>query len=154
MKVITADYLFPVSKKNIKNAYVVFDRENFINETGGLTVGNERNLFLKYGIRPEKLSGILCPGFVNAHCHLELSHLKTKVTPGKGLPSFLMEVQELKRSASEKIMHAMVQAEKEMERNGIVAVGDISNTPRSIRVKKKQRHKVSHIHRNLQFQAR
>ena len=24
----------------------------------------------------QTLEGLLCPGFINAHCHLELSHLK------------------------------------------------------------------------------
>ena len=29
----------------------------------------------------EQLEGIISPGFINAHCHLELSHLKNKI-PG------------------------------------------------------------------------
>ncbi|MGH2644113.1 MAG: hypothetical protein ACRDE2_09205, partial [Chitinophagaceae bacterium] len=29
--------------------------------------------------------GILCPGFINAHCHLELSHLKDKIQTHTGL---------------------------------------------------------------------
>jgi aminodeoxyfutalosine deaminase len=33
--------------------------------------------------RLEHHSGIITPGFVNAHCHLELSHLKWKIERGK-----------------------------------------------------------------------
>ena len=33
--------------------------------------------------------GLLVPGFINAHCHLELSHLKGKVPTGTGLLPFL-----------------------------------------------------------------
>ena len=29
---------------------------------------------------PEYVKGILSPGFINAHCHLELSHLKGKIS--------------------------------------------------------------------------
>lgn len=29
------------------------------------------------------LEGVLVPGFVNTHCHLELSHLKNELTPNK-----------------------------------------------------------------------
>ena len=41
----------------------------------------------------EHLKGIICPGFVNTHCHLELSHLKDKLTQGNGLINFIKEIQ-------------------------------------------------------------
>ena len=36
----------------------------------------------------EQLSGILTPGFINCHCHLELSHLKNTVPEHTGLVDF------------------------------------------------------------------
>ena len=37
----------------------------------------------------QQLSGIVTPGFVNCHCHLELSHLKNVIPPHTGLIDFL-----------------------------------------------------------------
>src|ERR1043166_2976517 len=99
----------------------------------------------------QQLNGIISPGFVNCHCHLELSHLKNVIPPQTGLIEFLCSVV-TKREASPfdrrrlaegdarpskggvyedpvvKKMHAIIIAEKEMFDNGIVAVGDIGNT--------------------------
>ena len=40
----------------------------------------------------KKFKGILSPGFINAHCHLELSHLKDVIPPHTGLIPFLLDV--------------------------------------------------------------
>lgn len=83
----------------------------------------------------EFYSGILCPGFVNAHCHLELSAMAGEIEPGCGLPSFIGQVV-AKRSASvDEKMSAMRIADRYMLRSGIVAVGDISNTDDSFAIK-------------------
>jgi len=37
------------------------------------------------GEEVEKMNGILCPGFINAHCHLELSHMKNCIPQHTGL---------------------------------------------------------------------
>ena len=78
------------------------------------------------------LDGILCPGFVNAHCHLELSHLKGHIPPHTGMVSFLLQVMQLQRFRLEEKLKAMEAAITEMKANGIVAVGDISNGSDSI----------------------
>jgi aminodeoxyfutalosine deaminase len=83
----------------------------------------------------EKLPGILCPGLVNAHCHLELSHLKGVLPEHTGLVPFLSAVQQHRFFAPEQVQEAMVNAEAEMRAGGIVAVGDIGNTTDSLAIK-------------------
>ncbi|MBM3159623.1 MAG: amidohydrolase family protein [Bacteroidetes bacterium] len=76
----------------------------------------------------KNLEGILLPGLINCHCHLELSHLKDVIPPHTGLIEFLCSVV-TKRGFDPAIIQACIDAaEKEMWENGIVAVGDIGNT--------------------------
>ena len=76
----------------------------------------------------QQLDGILSPGFVNAHCHLELSHMKGMIPAHTGLQEFVKQIVALRQVEPEAIQEAIVSAEAEMMANGIVAVGDISNT--------------------------
>jgi len=85
----------------------------------------------------QKLEGILSPGLINCHCHLELSHLKNVIPPHTGLIEFLCSVVTKRNFSPEIIQEAIMAAEKEMHDNGIVAVGDIGNTADTAEVKKK-----------------
>ncbi|HEV8508389.1 MAG TPA: amidohydrolase family protein [Chitinophagaceae bacterium] len=85
----------------------------------------------------QKLHGILSPGFINSHCHLELSHLKNVIPPGTGLIEFLCSVVTKRNFDPQLIQEEIVKAEKEMYDNGIVAVGDIGNTADTAEVKSK-----------------
>ncbi len=76
----------------------------------------------------ERVAGMLSPGLVNSHCHLELSHLKNVIPPHTGLIDFLCSVVTRRDFDREIIDQEMIRAEKEMADNGIVAVGDIGNT--------------------------
>src|SRR5262252_3244882 len=40
----------------------------------------------------QHVKGILSPGLINCHCHLELSHLKNVIPPHTGLIEFLCSV--------------------------------------------------------------
>ena len=83
------------------------------------------------------LDGILSPGFINAHCHLELSHLKGAIPTETGLSEFVKQIIP-KRAAAQEIIDAAIEAaETEMYNNGIVAVGDICNTADTIAAKLK-----------------
>src|SRR5690349_5401332 len=80
-------------------------------------------------------SGILAPGFVNCHCHLELSHMKGLVPEKTGMVDFLLNVLSKRNHPHEEIQSAMAIAELSMLENGIVAVGDICNTTNSFEFK-------------------
>lgn len=73
--------------------------------------------------------GILTPGFVNAHCHLELSHMKDVIPPGTGMVDFLLGVMGQRATDESLVLQAIEAAETAMWQRGIVAVGDICNTP-------------------------
>lgn len=87
----------------------------------------------------EFFTGLLCPGFINAHCHLELSHLKGLVPEKTGLVEFVLKIITERHFAEEKILEAIETAENEMLQNGIVAVGDICNNTLTIAQKKLER---------------
>jgi cytosine/adenosine deaminase-related metal-dependent hydrolase len=87
----------------------------------------------------QSFDGILSPGLINCHCHLELSHLKNVIPPHTGLIEFLCSVVTKRDFAPEIIQQEIFKAEKEMYDNGIVAVGDIGNTADTAEVKSKSR---------------
>ncbi len=129
-KYITADWLFPVSEPPLRN---------------GVLVLNDDAVILEYGMReaypPDKLeiyNGTLVPGFINCHCHLELSFMKSAIPEKTGLLAFVKKVVAIREKFSKKQQQqAISDAEKEMITNGIVAVGDISNDTRSFFQKQK-----------------
>ena len=83
----------------------------------------------------EYFDGILCPGFVNAHCHIELSHLKRKIPKHTGLVNFVQQVMKERTAGKEAKIAAMQTAAEEMYNSGTIAVGDICNTADSILIK-------------------
>ncbi len=94
----------------------------------------------------ETLNGLLTPGFINCHCHLELSHMKGMIPKHTGLVDFVFKVVNERHLAyrqagfaEEEILGAIENAENEMLKNGIVAAGDICNNEFTIPQKIKKR---------------
>ncbi|MDO6433784.1 amidohydrolase family protein [Flavitalea sp. BT771] len=89
----------------------------------------------------EALPGLLTPGFVNCHCHLELSHMKGLLPEKTGMVDFLISVIRGRGTATaqgeemSQILTAIAGAEESMLHNGIVAVGDICNTSLTLKQK-------------------
>ncbi len=128
MRKLTANWLF--------DGYTLQkDKVLVINEDGKVLDLLEKNAG---DIEIERFKGVLTPGLINCHCHLELSHLKNSIAPKKGLVDFLLSVIRLRKEKDDvqaKVL-AIQAAEKEMYGNGIVAVADISNTTDTLPVKK------------------
>ncbi len=99
----------------------------------------------------EKFSGILTPGFINAHCHLELSHLKDVIPPHTGLIPFLLDVVGKRDFPMDIILDRIEKAEQEMYDDGIVAVGDIGNTANTLATKQKSKIKWNNFVEVLSF---
>lgn len=90
----------------------------------------------------QMVNGILCPGFVNTHCHLELSHMKGLIPEHTGLPDFILKIVNERHFPEATILEAIVQAEAAMLKDGIVAVGDISNN--ALTAKQKQQRQLAY----------
>lgn len=84
----------------------------------------------------ESYEGIICPGFVNAHCHIELSYLYKHIQERTGFTGFAGELMAKRFTFSkEEIKESIRSAEQNMWENGIVAVGDICNSEDSFELK-------------------
>jgi cytosine/adenosine deaminase-related metal-dependent hydrolase len=81
-------------------------------------------------------NGIIIPGFVNCHTHLELSHLKGIIPPGTGLAEFIKQIRSIRGANPETIISSALSADQEMFRSGVVLCSDICNTDLTFDLKK------------------
>lgn len=119
---ISAAYIYPVIGAPIKDGVLAVDPKGIIK---GVYTAQEAKEKLISDIKYHE--GLLVPGFINTHCHLELSNLRGKIPQRTGLPEFVKSVIRLRTSDEYELNLAMLKADIEMYENGIVAVGDISN---------------------------
>jgi cytosine/adenosine deaminase-related metal-dependent hydrolase len=127
-KKFSADKLFDGYRFQEDDTVLITDEDGTVQEMVSSAVA---------GDDIQVLEGILAPGLINCHCHLELSHLKDVIPPHTGLIEFLCSVVTKRGFSQEIIQEAITRAEKEMYDNGIVAVGDIGNTADTAQVKSK-----------------
>jgi cytosine/adenosine deaminase-related metal-dependent hydrolase len=129
MRKISARYIYTIASQPIKDGIVIVNDDGTIAD---VLAGGEASGDIEYH------EGIICPGFVNTHCHLELSHMKGKISERTGMTGFISELLSLRPKLDISLaVPAMEEAEEEMMRNGIVAVGDISNDASTFALKER-----------------
>jgi cytosine/adenosine deaminase-related metal-dependent hydrolase len=131
MRKITADIIYPVSSAPLKNSVIITGNDGEILAIEPIEQHDPASV--------EYIRGAIVPGFVNTHCHMELSHMKGKVDTGTGLIPFITSVVTKRNASPEIIADAIEKAEQEMSEGGIVALGDISNTTDTFAVKARGR---------------
>lgn len=133
MRHFSAQYIFTSSGPPIKRGIITANDDGTIadiEDTGG-------NLPEKHSV--EFYNGIIVPGFVNCHCHLELSHLKHEIKMQTGLGPFLMNVNTKRLNPGYDIEKSLKDADDEMYREGIVLCADICNSSSTFALKKESR---------------
>ena len=134
MRRIAAQYLFKGQGAMLRNGVVTLDNDGKIAAVGQLSDTEICST--------EFYNGILTPGFVNAHCHLELSHLCGAIAPQQGMAYFINAMNDWSRRLAPDVSTmcaAMKKADDIMQAEGIVAVGDICNTNHSFNLKRDSR---------------
>lgn len=128
MRILQASYIIPLNAAPIAKGYLYIEDDGTI-----IHMGQEAPITDQFEV--EVYEGILCPGFVNTHCHLELSHMKGMMPEDSGLPSFIDQIPKQRQKSTDDLVAVMKRVDCEMHEAGIVAVGDISNSDVSIPVK-------------------
>lgn len=129
-RLLTADEVFD-GKQLWSRAVIVLDEQGYVESFIPHADAQQRRA-------AEYFSGLLCPGFINVHCHSELAYLKDQIPRGTGLVDFILTLMDIRHSAAfsaKTKFQAIARADELMYQAGIVAVGDIVNTTDSLPVK-------------------
>ncbi len=129
MRRFSANYVYPVTGNPIRNGIVGVDENGLITEI--IDPGNSPVELAN----TEFHNGIIVPGFVNAHCHTELSHLKNKTTKGGGMAEFVKQVKEQRGGNTDAAENETALALSDMYRQGTSAIADICNSSVSFEAK-------------------
>ncbi len=125
---LSAHYVFSVSSPPLRRGVLEIAEDGRIVSLRQFSECVERENEIEF------FDGVLVPGFVNTHCHLELSYLRGKIPRETGHEGFIERIVRL--IASQKVDYQSIyDAVSEMREEGIVAVGDISNGDISVRAK-------------------
>ena len=123
---IAASFVYTLdADEPIKNGYVEYDAAD-----GRIVAVGE------CGPDDEVLPGAIVPGFVNSHCHIELSHLHGKFRKGTGMAGFIDQINALRDWAGADVKARLTQEWMDkMWKDGVSAMSDISNDDSSFKVK-------------------
>jgi cytosine/adenosine deaminase-related metal-dependent hydrolase len=131
MKRFSAQYILTNSEPALRRGVINAEDDGTVisidNTDGNLTESQSVEFY----------NGIIIPGFVNCHSHLEFSHMRGAIASGKGLGNFITKARTTREYDPEQIISSAFSADEEMHREGIGLCADICNTSVTFNIKKK-----------------
>lgn len=122
---VHADHLLPGDVPPIADGAVVVDAGGVVIDVGTAAELTPRHV----GADVVRVRGVVLPGLVNAHTHLELSAMRGKVPGGRGFVGWVDGLITLRPEIpAEDEEAALSAAIDELVRTGTVAVGEVTNT--------------------------
>jgi len=130
MRILHADAVVTGDADVLRDAAVVVDGRGAV-----VDLGPAGDLLPRHaGLAPERVRGVLLPGLVNAHTHLELSAMRGQVRGGAGFVPWVEQMIGVRaESRPEDDSDAIEQAVADLDAFGTSAVGDISNSMSAVR---------------------
>jgi len=122
--IVKSRYVVPVDSPPIKNGCIQISH-GLITAIGLACEHNDSEM-VDYG------DSVICPGFVNAHTHLELSGLADRVAPTSDFVDWLRRLVDCLRSqpaTKEKVQEAVRSGIDQSVRYGVTLIGDITSHP-------------------------
>lgn len=129
MNRIAAEYVFTLDGDSpVRNGFVEYDDNGIVTSVGECRDPDDEASFVK---------GALVPGFVNSHCHLELSYLWKSFRKGTGMAGFIDQINDMRdnKSLDEKLLAIKHWMDLMWDR-GVSAMADISNCSDTFAIKK------------------
>ena len=110
MRYLSADIIYPLHRAPIKKGVLVLDDGVVVDLLESIEGLENLEIF----------EGFLCPGFVNTHCHLELSHMLGKLPEQTGLPEFIAQVPKQRKASAELFKKRLLQLTSKCKTMGLL----------------------------------
>lgn len=121
VRVVSAPWVLPgAGGASFRDGALALDGDRVV------AVGPRAEIEPRFG-RGERLDAVLLPALVNAHTHLELSHLRGRIPGGEGLAAWIHLLIST-RAADPSPGRALEEAIAELHEAGVAAVGEVTNT--------------------------
>jgi len=125
VRVVCADAIVFGEERPLRDSAVVLDGEGTV-----LDVGPCGDILPRHAGAPvERVRGVLLPGLVNAHAHVELSALRGKIPGGAGFVPWVERMIGLRNTERPEDDEAAIErAAAELDAFGTTAIGEVTNT--------------------------
>lgn len=132
MRIVHADHVIVPDAAPLADGAIVLDDADVI-----VAVGEARDVFVdsRFALLPtDRIHGVVFPGLVNAHVHVELSALRGRLGEGRGFVPWVKELIAARAALSEGDVAAGIDAAvTSLRAAGTVAVGEVTNRLGSVR---------------------
>jgi cytosine/adenosine deaminase-related metal-dependent hydrolase len=130
VRIFHADHVLPGDAPPLRDGAVVVGEDGEVLDVGPATDVLPRHA----GAERVSVRGVLLPGLVNAHTHLELSAMRGRVGGGRGFVGWVDALIAHRHEMSpEEDSEAIDAAVDELVRSGTVAVGEVTNSLAAVR---------------------